>query len=76
MIVPLVSRNMVRAKTLEHARRAGRAPHQIRQSDYERAKRELTGESDPDRQEAIFTFSDNLRIGPEAEDPGTARRRA
>ncbi len=73
-IVPLVSRDMVRAKTREHARRAGRAPHQIKQSDYERAKRELTGESDPDRQEAIFTFSDDLRIGPEAEDPTAAGR--
>ena len=75
MIVPLVSRDLVRARTVEHARRAGRAPHQIRQSDYERAKRELTGELDPDRQEAIFTFSDQLRIGPETEDPGTTGRR-
>ena len=71
-IVPLVSRDMIRAKTCEYARRAGRAPHQIKQSDYERAKRELTGESDPDLQEAIFTFSDDLRIGPETEDPMAA----
>lgn len=74
-VVPLVSRDMVRARTREHARQAGRAPHQIKQSDYERAKRELTGESDPDRQEAIFSFSDDLRIGPETEDPTEVGRR-
>ena len=71
-IVPLVSRDMVRARTCEHARQAGRAPHEIKQSDYERAKRELTGESDPGRQQAIFSFSEDLRIGPETEGPPRA----
>lgn len=70
--MPLVSRDMVRARTCEHARQAGRAPHEIKQSDYERAKRELTGESDPDRQQAIFSFSDELRIGPETNNPAGA----
>lgn len=69
---PNVSRDMVRARTCELARRAGRAPHEITSTDYERAKFELTGESDPDRQEAIFSFSDDLRIGPETNDPAGA----
>ena len=30
-------------RTLELAQLAGRAPHEIRQADYERAKREITG---------------------------------
>lgn len=33
---------------------AGRRADQIRQGDYEQAKRELTGESDFDRQQAIL----------------------
>jgi hypothetical protein len=71
-IVPLVSRDMVRARTCEHARHDGRAPHEIKQSDYERAKRELTGESDSGLQQAIFSFSDDLHIGPESEGPPRA----
>ncbi len=31
-------------RTLELALLAGRAPHEIRQADYERAKREITGD--------------------------------
>ena len=73
-IAPLVSRDLVRAKTREHARRAGRAPRQIKESDYERAKRELTAEPEPDLQEAIFTVSDDLRIGPETEEISAAGR--
>lgn len=30
-------------RTLELAQLAGRAPHELRQSDYERAKREIAG---------------------------------
>ena len=45
---------MVYARTLELAAVAGREPHQIKQVDYERAKRELTGESDYDRQQAML----------------------
>ncbi len=48
------TREMVRSRTLELASIAGREPHQIRQADYEQAKRELTGESDFDRQQAIL----------------------
>lgn len=34
---------LVSDRTLELAKLAGRAPHQIRQADYERAKREISG---------------------------------
>lgn len=45
---------MVRSRTVEIAVRAGRSPIEIRQSDYEQAKRELTGETDLDRQHALL----------------------
>jgi hypothetical protein len=45
---------MVRSRTVELAIRAGRTPIEIRQSDYEQAKRELTGESDFDRQQMVL----------------------
>lgn len=48
------TREMVRSRTLQLAIIAGRGPHQIKQSDYEQAKRELTGESDFDRQQSIL----------------------
>lgn len=47
-----VTRRMLRARTRELAVAAGRNPLAITQSDYEQARRELTGESDMDRQEA------------------------
>lgn len=49
-----VTRASIRARTRELALRAGRIPPQVTQSDYEQAKRELTGESDWDRQEAAL----------------------
>src|ERR1019366_6842918 len=49
-----VTREMVRARARELALLAGHAPPQVRQSDYEQAKRELTGEPDIDRQDAIL----------------------
>jgi hypothetical protein len=49
---------MVRARTLELASIAGRDAHQIKQADYEQAKRELTGESDFDRQQALLYPAD------------------
>ena len=45
---------MARARTVELAIEAGRGPLGISQRDYERAKRELTCESDPDRQLAVL----------------------
>ena len=49
-----VTRALVHARTQELASIAGRAPEAVTQSDYEQAKRELTGESDLDRQNAIL----------------------
>ncbi len=45
---------MVRRRTVELATSAGRSPIEIRQRDYEQAKRELTGETDFDRQQAVL----------------------
>jgi hypothetical protein len=47
-----VTRAMVHARTRELTLLAGRPAEQVIQADYEQAKRELTGESDLDRQTA------------------------
>ena len=49
-----VTRAMVHARTRELAVLAGRTPLQASQADYEQARQELTGESDPDRQDAVL----------------------
>ncbi len=49
-----VTREMVQARTRELAMIAGRIPPEVSQADYEQARRELTGESDLDRQDAIL----------------------
>lgn len=49
-----VTREMVHARARELALIAGRRPPQVQQANYEQAKRELTGESDIDRQAAIL----------------------
>ncbi len=49
-----VTREMVRARTRELALIAGRVPPHVTRVDYDQAKRELTGESDMDRQEAVL----------------------
>ncbi len=51
-----VTRQMVHDRTLELALIDGRSSHQIKQVDYERAKRELTGETNFDRQQEILDF--------------------
>lgn len=45
---------MVRSRTVELAIIAGRSSLEISQRDYEQAKRELTGESDYERQQAVL----------------------
>ncbi len=50
----LVTREMVEARTRELARMGGRNAHQVTRTDYERAKRELTGESDRFRQDDML----------------------
>jgi hypothetical protein len=45
-----VSREKVYARTTELAILAGRQAHEISKYDYDRAKQELTGSSDPDQQ--------------------------
>ena len=49
-----VTRAMVDSRAHELAVMAGRASAQVTQVDYERAKRELTGEDDMDRQDALI----------------------
>ena len=50
----LVSRARVHQRTQELTKIAGRAPLDVSQSDYDQAKRDVTGESDPERQEAML----------------------
>jgi hypothetical protein len=58
LLIGPVTREMVYSRTLELASLAGRKSHQIKQMDYERAKRELTGESDFDKQQALLAFDE------------------
>jgi hypothetical protein len=51
---PPVTRERVHARTRELASLAGRACHQVTRSDYERAKREITGERLAHRQEGLL----------------------
>ena len=50
----LVTRAMCQTRARELAVIAGRPAHQVWQADYLQAKRELTGETDPDLQDAIL----------------------
>jgi len=49
-----VTREMVHTRARELASLAGCAPAHVHQSDFEQAKRELTGEVDIDRQDAVL----------------------
>ena len=49
-----VTRTMVHARARELAVIAGRTSSGVSQADYEQANRELTGESDMDRQDALI----------------------
>jgi hypothetical protein len=62
-----VTRETVQARARELALIAGRVPPRVTQADYEQAKRELTGESDFDRQEAVL---DAKRWDPVARSSG------
>jgi hypothetical protein len=63
-----VTRAMVHARTSELAVIAGRAPPLVNQNDYEQAKRELTGETDVDRQEALLDSLPESKRGDPAPD--------
>lgn len=52
-----ITREMLYARTTELALIAGRRSHEIKQVDYERAKYELTGELDFDRQQALLDLA-------------------
>lgn len=69
-----VTRAMVQARARELAVIAGRAPPHVTQVDYQQARRELTGESDVDRQDAILdAIPEAKRWDPV---PGSAGRQA
>lgn len=69
-----VTREMAQARARELASLASRTPTHVRQTDYEQAKRELTGESDVDRQDAVLdALPETKRWDPV---PGSAGRRA
>ena len=50
----LVTRAMVHLRTHELALLAGRVPPDVSQTDYEQAKRDITGETDQERQDAML----------------------
>ena len=52
--VRVVSRERLHARTRELALLAGREIPHVTHADYAQAKRELTGETDPDRQDAMI----------------------
>ena len=56
-----VTRKMVRTRAIELAIIEGRTPEEVSKSDWERAKRELTGEPEMDPKEAL------LESAPEAD---------
>jgi hypothetical protein len=56
-----VTRKMVRERAVELAVINGRSAQEVSKSDWEQAKRELTGDSDPDPNEAV------LESAPESE---------
>ena len=58
-----VNRVMVNRRAHEIALNAGRRSPQVTQPDYEQAKRELTGESDSDRQDALLDDLPKARRG-------------
>ncbi len=60
--VSCATREMVHARTSELATLAGRRPYEIIQRDYEQAKRELTGERDFDKQEAILHLNGSRKL--------------
>lgn len=63
--VGLVSRALLHARTRELALIAGREIPHVTHADYAQAKRELTGESDPDRQDAMIEgFPESKRWDP------------
>jgi hypothetical protein len=67
-----VSRKMIQQRASELALIAGRPGNEVHQADYEQAKRELTGESDVDRQDAILNaLPESKRWDPL---PGSAGR--
>jgi hypothetical protein len=69
-----VTREMVEARANELAAIAGRVPPQASEVDYEQAKRELTGESDIDVQEAVLeSIPESERWDPV---PGSTGRHA
>src|SRR5436305_12984000 len=55
------TRGNVNVRTQQLAVLAGRAPPYVTQADYQQAKRELTGETDLDRQSAILDGLPGLR---------------
>ena len=72
--VRIVSREMLHARTRELALIAGREIPHVTHADYAQAKRELTGETDPDRQDAMIeALPESKRWDPV---PGSEGRQA
>jgi len=66
-----VTREDVHARARELALIDGRTPQDVTQAEYEQAKRELTGESDLDRQDAVLdAIPEEKRDDPEPDSTG------
>ena len=66
-----VTRAMVHARAAELAVIAGRISPQVSQVDYEQSKRELTGETDVDRQDALLdSIPESQRADPAPDTTG------
>jgi hypothetical protein len=66
------TRQQVHIRTREIASISGRGPLEVSQNDYEQARREVTGESDGERQEAVLDLI-SAPLRPAA-DHGRAKR--
>jgi hypothetical protein len=76
----VTTRVRAQARARELALCAGRLPVQVSQADYEQAKRELTGETDPDRQDLLLdqTLEPSpvpQRLAPESIETGASAPR-
>jgi hypothetical protein len=66
-----VTRKMARERAIELAVINGRSAQDVSKSDWEQARRELTGDSDPDPKEAVLdTASESERWDPVPGSPG------
>ena len=84
-----VTRKMVRTRSVELAVIGGRSPEEVSKSDWEQAKRDMTGDPETDPKEVILesapesdrwnpvpgSAGDKVRVGSSADEDDEGRRR-